>query len=425
MMRSDINETLLHYIWKNKLFESINCKNKKIQLIETGIHNKDAGPDFFNAKIKIDGTLWAGNVEIHKKASDWNKHKHQEDKAYDNVILQIVTDNDKAVFNSKGNKILTAELEFSDNLIFAYKKLKTSNQDIPCHEKINQIDSFSINSWLSSLLVERLEEKTQYINSVLAYTKNNWEETFYILLARSFGFKVNAEPFELMAKSLPSLILSKNRTHLFKIEALLFGQAGFFNKDLDDEFFIKLKKEYLYQKNKYNLAPIGDHLWKFLRIRPTNFPTIRIAQFAQLIYRSSNLFSKVIEASDIKTLYNITDLTASEYWDTHYTFGKQTKKQKKNMGKAAKELLILNTIIPFMFIYGQRKNLETVKSRAIFLLENINAENNAVIKKWETIGIKAKNAYFSQALLQLYNQYCQKKKCLNCRIGNQYINTYV
>jgi hypothetical protein len=243
-----ISESFLHYIWKNKLFKSILNSGKDLEVINPGSQNTDAGPDFFNAKIKIEGTVWAGNVEIHKKSSDWDTHKHHTDKAYDNVILHIVNHHDKDVFNSKGEKIFTAELEYNEQLIFAYEKLRTSNQDIRCSESIQHIDKFTIHSWLSRLLTERLERKTDSIQSVLEFTKNNWEESFYISLARSFGFKVNALPFEMTAKSLPSIILAKNKSDSKKIEALLFGQAGFLEEELNDDYYNELKNEYAFQK---------------------------------------------------------------------------------------------------------------------------------------------------------------------------------
>lgn len=420
-----ISESFLHYIWKNRLFKTILNSGKDVEIINPGSHNTDAGPDFFNAKIKIDGTVWAGNVEIHKKSSDWDTHKHHTDKAYDNVILHIVNHHDKDVFNSKGEKICTAELEYNEQLIFAYEKLRTSNQDIRCSEIIQHIDKFTIHSWLSRLLTERLERKTDSIQSVLEFTKNNWEESFYISLARSFGFKVNALPFEMTAKSLPSIILAKNKSDSKKIEALLFGQAGFLEEELNDDYYNELKNEYAFQKKKYSLKPIETHLWKFLRIRPVNFPTMRLAQFAQLVIKSSHLFSKILEVKEYKNLYELLSVETSPYWETHYTFGKESKKKEKKLGKNSIDTIIINTIIPFLFIYGKSKNKEDISNRAVLFLEAIKPEQNKIVKNWESVGIQAKNAYFSQALIQLFNEYCIKKKCFSCRIGNQYLKSYV
>ncbi|MCF6366485.1 MAG: DUF2851 family protein [Bacteroidales bacterium] len=420
------NEDFLHYIWKNKLFTDkylIDNEGNKIEVIETGTHNFDAGPDFFNAKIKIGETIWAGNVEIHTKSSFWEAHKHQQDKAYDNVILHLVNKNDTEVHNTKGEKILTCELKFDNKYINNYDKLLRSENNIACNKFINKIDSFTLNSWLTNILIERIEQKTEYIKNILSFTNNNWEETFYISLAKAFGFKVNADPFELLAKSLPSIILAKNKNNLFQIEALLFGQAGMLSApEIKDNYFISLKKEYKHLKNKYNLKPVEPHLWKFLRIRPDNFPTIRISQFAALIHKSSHLFSKVLESNNINSVMQLFDVEASGYWSTHYTFGKESKKRIKTFGKIATENILINTVIPIMFLYGKEKANEKVKDRAINFLEKIKPEKNNITKKWASIGLDIKNAYFSQSYIQLYNEYCSKRKCLNCRIGNKFIN---
>ncbi len=420
-----IPEFFLHYIWKNKLFDSellTDDEGNKIQILSAGTTNYDAGPDFFNAKLKIGNTIWAGNVEIHLNASDWYKHKHHKDKAYNNVILQLTTNNDKEIFTQDNKKVPSAILKFNTFLLKQYYELTNTEQDIPCNKYISSIDKFYLNNWFSNLLIERAEQKTESAKSLLTLKNNNWEEFFYILTAKAFGFKVNALPFEMLAKSLPSVILAKHKNSKFQIEALLFGQAGMLENDtLNDDYYLNLKKEYTFLKNKYKLIPVESHLWKFLRIRPSNFPVIRISQFADLIYKSSHLFSKIIEATDINELKKMFDLQTSEYWDTHYTFGNESKLSKKKLGKSAINSILINTVIPVLFLYGKEKdNSETIE-KAISFLENIKAEKNNITKKWEDAGLKIKNAYFSQSLIQLYNEYCIKKRCLDCRIGHQYI----
>jgi len=421
-----MKENFLHYIWANRLFSehSLSDENgNEIEIIDVGQKNNDAGPDFFNAKIKYEQTIWAGNIEIHLKSSDWNKHSHHRNKAYDNVILHVVYEHDTDVFNSKNQKLLTVKLKFKPVLLKKYNELLLSENNIACGNFINKQDDFIINSWLTRLITERIEQKTEYLKTILHFTNNNWEETFYISLANAFGFKTNSLPFELTAKSLPSLILAKNKTQLYQLEALLFGQAGFLsNENIDDEYYNSLKQEYKFLSSKYLLKPIDSSLWKFLRIRPVNFPTIRLSQFARLTYKSSHLFSKIIEIENIKEFYQFFEIKASEYWNNHYTFGEKSNFKIKNFGKSAIDNLLINTVLPILFLYGNEKGNSIIKERALNLFEDIKAENNHILKKWTTLGINIKNAYFSQSLMQLYNEYCMKRKCIDCRIGHLYLN---
>ena len=420
-----ISEFFLHYIWQNKLFNAENLtddNNNEIKIVSPGIKNKDAGPDFFNAKIKIGNTIWAGNVEIHLNASDWYKHNHHKDKAYNNVILHVVADNDSKTISEDGKRIPSFVLNYEKKLSDKYTKLINNKNTISCNNYIVSVDKLILNTWLSRLLIERAEQKTEYAKSLLEFKNNNWEEIFYIITARSFGFKVNALPFELLAKSLPSTILAKHKNNKFQIEALLFGQAGMLKDNtIKDYYFSKLKKEYNFLKKKYKLSEIENYLWKFLRIRPSNFPTVRISQFADLIYKSSHLFSKVIETKSISELEKIFDIKSSEYWNTHYKFGKESSLKEKRFGKSAVRNILINTIIPILFLYGKEKNKAEISEKAINFLENLKPEKNNITKKWENSGTKIKNAYFSQALIQLYNEYCIKKRCLDCRIGHQFI----
>ena len=421
-----IPEAFLHYIWKHKYFHNGNTsttEGNNIQIIDQGLHNKNAGPDFFNAKVKIDDTIWAGNIEIHIHSSDWYKHNHHNDKAYDNVILQVVVEHDKKIYRTNGTPIPTIEISFDNELLENYQKLLNSERWIPCQDRISQISPITHIFWIDKLGVERLESKYNQINETLAQNNNDWETTFYQKLARNFGFKINAVPFELLARSLPIEYLSKYKDNLFQIEALLFGQAGFLETTLtDDPYFTGLTSEYAYLKKRFNLTPIENHLWKFSKLRPSNFPTIRIAQFAKLIHKSSRMFSRILESAELNEIYELFNIELDNFWLTHYTFQKESSKRNKKLGKQAIKTIIINTIVPFLFIFGERKNKEEYKNKAIRFLNELPPENNSITKKWTNVGIKQENAYQTQALIHLKNEYCNQKKCLDCDIGNQLIN---
>ncbi len=419
-----MKEEFLHYIWKYKLYNKELLKDhegNKIEILNTGNHNTNSGPDFFNSKIKLNETVWAGNVEIHINSSDWYAHNHHKDKAYDNVILQVVLNYNKEVLRTNGQLIPTMELKFDQKLFINYDVLVKRETWIPCQNKIEEVDSFTINNWLEKLSIERLEEKSDRINQLLKHTNNSWENAFYIQLARNFGFNLNSDPFEMLAKSLPLIYLAKHKDNLFQIESLLFGQAGFLVDDSGDEYFESLKKEYLYLKKKFKLKPIEQHLWKFLRSRPGNFPTIRIAQFAKLIFSLSSLFSKLLEVKTIKDCYELLLVNPSDYWSNHYTFKKESIEKPKTIGKSAIDTVLINTIIPFLFIYGKAKGLIELQERAISFLEKIKPEKNSIVSSWNNLGLKSESAFNTQALIQLKKKYCDSKKCLNCQIGNSII----
>ncbi len=421
-----MTEDFLHYVWKYKalnLAELKTLEGESIQVIKTGEHNRDAGPDFFNARIKIGNTTWAGNIEIHLKSSDWQKHFHNNNGNYNNLILHLVYENDKEILHS-GKPVATAEIKnlIDSNLLNKYNQLFYTKQWIPCANQINSVSAFTLNNWLERLLIERLERKAKSISQLLELNKNNLEETFYIHLARNFGLKVNAVPFELLAKSLPNSFLGKHKNSLFQIEALLFGQSGLLNKNFKDDYPNQLKKEYSFLQKKFSLKSIDGHLWKFLRLRPVNFPTVRIAQLASLINASSGLFSKVMEAKKIDDLRNLLNANASEYWNTHYLFDKISANRKKKLGNTAIENIIINTVVPFMFIYADYRAMEEYKYKAILLLEQLSAEKNNIVEKFNALGIKSTHASSSQSLLELKNEYCDNKKCLNCGIGISLLN---
>ncbi len=416
-----MTEDFLHYVWKYKAFNLSGLKTlegESIQIIKTGEHNQDAGPDFFNARLKIGNTTWAGNIEIHIKSSDWKKHFHNNNGNYNNLILHLVYENDEAVSHS-GKPVATAELKtlIDINLLSRYTELMLTKQWIPCANQLNTVPSFVLNNWLERLLIERLERKEKTISTLLELNKNNLEETFYIHLARNFGLKVNDVPFELLAKSVPNSFLGKHRSSLFQVEALLFGQSGLLEKDLKDDYPNQLKKEYLFLQKKFSLKPIESHLWKFLRLRPVNFPTVRIAQLASLIHHSSGLFSKIMEAADVNVLRKLLNAEASEYWTTHYVFDKSSTSRIKKLGAVAMDSIIINTIIPFMFIYADYRGLQEYKDKAVSFLEQMTSEKNNIIEKFKGLGIKSNHAANSQSLLELKNEYCTFKKCLNCGIG--------
>ena len=418
-----MTEEFLHHIWKFRLFDQLNLKTTTGEIIEiekVGEHNFDAGPDFFNAKIRIGNTLWAGNVEVHIRASDWHKHFHQTDKSYDNIILHVVLDADRPVFRNSGEAIPTIVLNnrINEKLYQNYLAFKSSKTWIPCEKQIKEVPSFLINATLDKLLLERMERKSESIIKSLKLNNNNWEETFYQHLARNFGFKTNSEPFELLAKSLPSIVLAKHKSSLLQIEALLFGQAGMLEKHFEDKYALELQNEYAFLKQKFKLTPIEEHLWKFMRLRPVNFPSIRIAQFANLVFNSSHLFSKTIETTSIESLKILLNGTVSEYWETHYLLDKKSIKRKKDLGSDSVNIIIINTIVPFLFVYGKQRSEQMYIERALKFLEHIEGEQNGIVTNWNHLGLSVKNAYSTQALLQLKNEYCNFRKCLNCTIGN-------
>ena len=419
-----IPEEFLHFLWKNKLYYNENLETslgEKIKIINPGLKNNDAGPDFFNAKIKINNTTWAGNVEIHINSSDWEKHNHNKNKDYDSVILQVVLNNDKPIYRSNNEIIPTVEIKYNNKYFENYNALLENQLWIACEKNLPFVEEFIFTHWLTNLTAERLERKSTEIIKKLNSNNNHWEETFYQQLARSFGSKTNAEPFEWLAKSLPVKILAKHKDNIHQIEALLYGQAGFLNEPMGHEYYLNIKKEYEYLQKRHGLKPLQKHIWKFLRLRPLNFPTVRIAQFAQLIYKSSRLFSKIIESKSIEELYNLFNVSTSLYWKNHYNFNKTSKTSEKKPGKAFINGILINTVIPFYFVYGIKKDNQYYKNKALKFLEHLPPESNSIISKWKELGIKVENAYISQALLQLKNEYCNRKKCLNCQIGNKII----
>jgi hypothetical protein len=416
-----MKEALLQYAWQHRLFYAGNLatvNEKRVEVIDPGQLNRDAGPDFFNAKIKIEETLWAGNIEVHVNSSDWRNHHHGDDVAYNNIILHVVAKNDSKIFRTSGEEIEQLVLPCYEDLEARYTALMEQKSFVACAQHLGKVPRVLLSGWKNTLLTERLELKVNDIETLLQNTQNNWEDAFYITLARNFGTGINSIPFELLAKSLPQVYLAKHKDNPTQIEAMLFGQSGLLNQAKASDYTDKLKQEYAFLKTKYQLQPIDNHLWKLLRLRPQNFPHIRIAQFAALTSKSSKLFSKVINANSIEEMESLFECNTSEYWQSHYTFNKTSDSKNKPIGKSTIKILLINTVAPFLFTYGRYKNDERMQEKALTLLEQITPEQNNIIKNWKQYNIPATSAFDSQALIHLKKHYCDCKKCLQCRIGH-------
>jgi len=423
-------EDFLHYVWKFKLFnmrELQTTQGENIEILSAGLHNFNSGADFQNARLRIGDTLWAGNVEIHLSSADWHKHKHTNDDAYKNVILHVVYKHNEEIITPDGKPLATLELQnrIPPDLYLRYHELTYGNQQIiPCEGSIKTVKPLSIQNWLTRVLVERLQKKSEAVISTLQLNRGDWEETFYQFLAANFGFKVNALPFELLAKSLPQNILAKHKNSALQIEALIFGQAGLLNDEFTDGYPQKLKAEYGFLQKKYALQPIEKHLWKFMRLRPQNFPTIRLAQFTALVLQANHLFSKILETQSIPDLRKLfSNIVVNEYWISHYRFDAESKPAVKTFGDASVDLLLLNTVSVFLYSYGSYHGQQQYTDRSLQLLEDLPVEHNNIVDDFKDLGIKAKSAFESQALLELRNSYCNHKKCLQCGVGNQILNT--
>jgi len=417
-----MKEDFIHFLWKYRLFKRGVLKTtggKVIEIIHPGDGNTNSGPDFSAARVKIDGTLWAGNVEMHLQSSDWFRHGHQHDDAYQNIILHVVFKHDKEIIDSQGQQVPVFEVaDFTDHYLAEnYEKIIRSKTWVPCANYIQETDDFIMMNWLSRLLVDRLERKSEEIISFLDYFEHNWEKTFYYFLARNFGFKVNSSPFGLLAQKTPYMILSKHKNDLTQLEALLFGQAGLLAHNFKDAYPELLKKEYQFLKHKYSLEPLDGSLWKLGRLRPSNFPTIRIAQFARLIHKSSGLFSKLMHIATVEEIYKLFNIQCSPYWSDHFKFDVLSKNSNKNLGKSAVDNIIINTIVPMKFVYGRENMKPGIKDESLLLISRVQAEVNNVIKYWRMLNIHPQNASESQALLELKKNYCTPRKCLRCAIG--------
>lgn len=416
-------EHLLHYVWKHKLFplkSLVTTNGQTLEIIDPGLPNPDAGADFFNAKIKLDGVTWVGNVEIHERASDWKRHHHDHDTAYDSVILHVASLIDTDIFRTNGEPIPQFELHCPPQVAENYRELLHTSHYPPCYRLIPQLPKLTIHSFLSTLQTERFEQKTRQIEQRLKADGNDWEHTFFITLSRNFGFGVNSDAFELWAQSIPLQAVNKHRDNLLQIEAFFFGQAGLLNELPVDEYTQSLIREYQFLSHKFHLTPSSHLRWRLLRMRPGNFPHIRIAQLAYLYHRSQGLFSRLMERTTLQTLRQEFKGGTSPYWETHYVFGESSPASPKTLSTSSIDLLIINTVIPFLYAYGKYRGDERLFHRANTLLESLKPENNYIIRQWKECGLTAAHAGDSQALIQLKKNYCDPKKCLYCRIGYEY-----
>ncbi|MDX9726393.1 MAG: DUF2851 family protein [Bacteroidales bacterium] len=425
-----MKEEFLHYLWKYGLYDHDSLSDnegQKIVVLHPGQYNRDSGPDFFNARILIGPTEWAGNVEIHTRASHFYSHGHHRDPAFDNVILHVVAENDRRVINSLGEELLTVELKYSLSYYEKYCELINNPYTIACQKELRRIDNFLVRHWLQSVLVERLKGKSETIKVIYRATGNDWDETFYRVLSRYFGFRVNTEPFEMLASAIPFRIIRKHADNRKQTEALLFGTAGMleeglFREALADRYYLDLVKEYRVLSSKYSLHPLHGCLWKFGRLRPVNFPTVRISQLAALLGTAGGLFSRITEAEDLGTIRDLLGTSASEYWNDHYVFGKLSRKMPKKAGNQAIDILILNAVIPVIFCYGLLHGKKELCERALSFSEETGPEENIVVREWREAGIKCESAFFTQALLQLTESYCRKRRCLECYVGCRIIS---
>lgn len=423
-------EHLLHYVWKHKLFPLRLLQTTHglpVEVIDSGLHNPNAGPDFFNAKLKIDGTLWVGNVEIHTNASDWFRHGHDCDKTYDSVILHVVSEADEEVPRANGELIPQLILDCPDHIRTHYRELCAADRYPVCHSIVSSLPKLTIHSWLTALQTERLEQKARQISVRLSHCNHNWEDAFFITIARNFGFGLNGDAFETWAGLLPFRAMDKHRNDQFQIEAFFYGIAGlleesFMKNEQKDEYSLRLCKEFRYLQRKFEIPQVMDAtLWRFLRLRPDNFPHIRLAQLAYLYQNGDKLFSRLLEAETLAEVRTLLSANTSPYWETHYIFGRTSPEKKKAIGERSKDLIIINTVVPFLYTYGLHKADDRMCERAGRFLEELKAENNHIIRSWCDAGLPVLNAADSQALIQLQKEYCDKRKCLYCRFGYEYL----
>lgn len=411
----------LHFVWKHGLFIGKPLKTTNglaLNVIHPGAQNFHAGPDFFNARIRLDQLVWAGNVEIHRFASDWNRHGHQLDPAYDNVILHVIQYFDTEIKNSKGRQIQTLVVSFSDSLLDRAEELRKNECWLPCKRTITQVPDSILKSWLHKLSIERLEEKKAYITNLLIRYRNDREQALYLAMASGFGLPINSLPFEMLASGIPLPLLMELRDNPNDLEALLFGHSGILHTvKKHDPYTRSLVQRYAKLKKTLPGFSLPPHLWKFLRIRPASFPTLRLSQFAALIHTQFPWAENFIRARSISDLENKLLVYASEYWNTHYTFGSASPFLKKKFGRQAIHHLLINVFLPFLEVLQQADPNNRTSTLEQELINNLEAESNYIIKNWSKFGVSPSNAFESQALIQLYKGYCSKKRCLDCQIG--------
>jgi len=416
-----MNEEFLHYLWKFRLLnpQLLTTSGEPLVVLHPGNHNKESGPDFFNARLKIGTTTWAGNVEVHLCTSDWQRHRHHLDKAYQNIILHVVYRNDRCSGCGPETAIPTLVIkdQFPENILQRYQQMMKDHQWIPCYNLLKETNLPEFDLWSTSLAVERLMAKSENMKRLWNSCANDWEEAFYRFLARNFGFRINALPFELLSKSLPLKVLKRHKGNRLQLEALLFGQAGMLEAGFRDAYPMQLYQEYRHLADKYRLRPLLPASWKYLRLRPSNFPTIRISQFAATLADGPmDFFDSLVNASFVE-LCELFSLKASAYWDDHYLFDRASRSRPKILGRSSVALLVINAIAPFLFFYGLEKGESSLREKALNLLESVPGEMNSDIQYWKQTGLPHHTALQTQSLIQLKQCYCDSKLCLECRIG--------
>ncbi len=427
-------ERLLHYVWKHKLFplkELTTTDGEVVEVIDVGLHNHDAGPDFFNAKVKIGDTLWVGNVEIHSKSSDWYMHGHAQDSAYDNVVLHIAEDVDKDVVASNGVRVRQMQLSVPQAIKDGYEELLSVDHYPPCYKIIPDLSNLLVHSWMAALQMERLEQKTRAIAERARLMNGSWEDAYFMTLARNYGFGINGDTFELWASHVGLSCVAHHRDDIFQIEALFMGQAGLLDiaavpekyreAALQDEYFVRMQNEYRYLAHKFSLVPMDYKQWRFLRLRPQNFPHIRLSQLATLYFERKAGLSALLGCESVDAIAEIMKTHVTPYWETHYAFGSESMPTTKFLSPFSINLLLINTAIPVLFAYGRHSMNDALCERAMLFLEQLKAENNHIVRMWKECGLTVQTAGDSQALIQLKKEYCDKKECLRCRIGYEYL----
>lgn len=415
-----MQEDLLQFIWQYGLFQAhslVATNNEAITIISRGSINKNAGPDFLSAKIKVGTTILVGNIEVHIKTSDWFMHQHQKDLAYHNLILHVVYEDDTPTWPYHF-PVLALKDYIGEGILQTYQQLMQHKQDIACANLLSSVSALVKYNWQQRLLLERWEMKLLDWKLELANNQNDWQQLLMKRLIINFGFNVNAAGFDLLSKSIPNKLLIKAQSNPLEMEALLFGQAGFLEEYFTDDYYQQLQAHYTFIRHKYQLQPLQKHIWKFMRMRPVNFPTIRIAQLAALLCKSTHMCAMLSNINSLNEIRTVFKITASSYWDNHVRFGKETlSKSSKNLGESAIDTIFINTLLPFLFLQASYEDNYEKKMLVMDWLQSIKAEQNAIIEKWSTCAWRVNNALDSQSLLQLYNYYCLPKKCLHCAIG--------
>lgn len=427
-----MSEDFLYFLWQFQYFDKTNLQTtvgEALQILSVGQRNTNAGPDFLNGRVLIEGIEWVGNVEMHFRSSDWHRHAHTLDRAYDSVVLHVVWENDIVIQQTDGTSVPTLELKTltSRKLLYKYQALTESKEVIPCASQFVNSAEIQKRSMLDRALMQRLERKASAVHEMLERNHQDWEETTYQLLVQNFGFKINAEPMLRLAQGLPLKVLQKHRDNLTQLEALLLGQSGMLPvMKIEDKYVDKLRQEYDFLATKYALrsSQLRAHEWKFLRLRPANFPTVRLAQLATLIQHQPSLFSLFIHVENSKMLEQALRVKQSDYWQKHYQFQKEAISKVPVLGKTSVENIIVNTIVPLLVAYSEAKDNRVFLDKALELLEQLPAEKNYITELWEGLELKSKTAFDSQSVIELYNNFCSTKQCLNCRIGTALLKSY-